>query len=71
VVRWYTYNLSLADHRHRLEAGNRLRGRREALETQPRTTQSFDAPVILLDDVVPEISPAGVWQSARARRHVS
>ena len=52
VVRWCTYNLSLVDHRHRLKAGNRLRGSCEALEPQPRTNQSFDAPVILLDYVI-------------------
>jgi hypothetical protein len=32
VIRWCTYDLSLADHRHRLIACDRLVGRDEALE---------------------------------------
>ena len=44
-----------ADHRHGLITSNRLRGRREALEAQPWTNKPFDAPVILLDDVIQEL----------------
>src|SRR5687767_8575922 len=52
VVCWCGRHQSLADHRHRLIACDRLVGCHEALEAQPRTDQPFDAPVILLDDVI-------------------
>src|SRR5688572_4370345 len=52
VIPCCTDNLSLADHRHRLKACDRLVGCHEAHEAQPRTDQPFDMPVILLDDVV-------------------
>src|SRR6478735_152582 len=35
VIRWYTDNLLLPDHRHCLITRKRLRGGREALEAQP------------------------------------
>src|SRR3954451_1843876 len=55
VIRWCTYDLSLADHCHRLIACDRLVGRLEALEAQPRPDQPLDAPVILLDNVIQKL----------------
>ena len=45
-------NLTLPDHRHRLETCQRSPRRSETAEAQSRPDQSLDAPVILLDDVV-------------------
>jgi hypothetical protein len=55
VIGRHSGNLPLADHRHSLIASNRLRSRHKALEAQSGSNQPFDAPVILLDDVVQEL----------------
>src|SRR5215217_8171200 len=51
-------NLPLPDHRHRLVARQRSSGRVETAEAEPRSDQAFQAPVILLDDVVQELGLA-------------
>jgi hypothetical protein len=45
-------NLPLPDHRHPLVASQRPPGCSHAAEAKPRPDQSFDPPVLLLDDIV-------------------
>src|SRR4051794_41377496 len=45
-------NLSLSDHRHPLVASQRSSRRWQTAKAQPRPDQAFDAPMVLLDDVV-------------------
>ncbi len=45
-------NLPLSDHRHRLKTRQCSSGRPEPAKPQPRTSQSLNTPVILLENVV-------------------
>ena len=45
-------DLPLADHVHRFDAGNEDAGAAKDLEPEHRPYDSFDSPMILLDDIV-------------------
>ena len=47
-----TGQLPLADHVHRLDAGNQDARAARSLESQHRSHNTLDAPVLLLNDVV-------------------
>ena len=59
-------NLPLSDHRHRLKTRQCSSGRPEPAKPEPRTSQSLNTPVILLENVVEVFNLA-----QRDRRHSS
>ena len=51
--------MPLLDHVHGLDPGNQFLGTPKRLESEHRACDSFDAPMVLLDDVVEVFVLAG------------